>query len=61
MTEVKIVSDEDVRIPQCNHRVTLKVVLQTASPKTWRGLTSFLVRRGDEHHTKLQYVKEDVH
>jgi hypothetical protein len=31
MTEVKIVSDENVRIPQCNNRVTRKAVLETAS------------------------------
>jgi hypothetical protein len=31
MTEVKIESDEDIRIPQRNHGVTLKAVLQTAS------------------------------
>jgi len=29
--------------------------------KTWWSFTSFLLRRGDEQHTKLQYVKEDVH
>jgi len=29
-------------------------------PKNWWSGTSFIVRHGDEQHTKLQYVKRDV-